>query len=143
MIDLIDGWIRTLALCAAFATALAGCGGAGEVVTDPDALPFVQCKVVLAGQDVAGAVVTFHADGEFNRRIVSAFDSENDCYRFITTVADKRTGGVPEGEYRVSVKPGRGTRARIPGRYADPKTSGLTARIVAGNNFLPPFELNP
>lgn len=123
--------------------ALAGCGGEAETATDLDALPFVQCKVVMAGKDIAGALVAFHTESAPNRRIVGVFDPENDCYRFITTVDGKRTAGVPEGEYRVTVKPGRGTRTPISSRYADPKRSELTARIVAGINFLPPFELGP
>lgn len=120
-----------------------GCGdnGAKVAVTPPDAFPFVQCKVVMAGQDVAGAIVTLHADGARDQKIVSAYDSENDCYRFVTNVDGKKMAGVPEGEYKVAVKSGKGSKTRIPEKYADPKSSGLTAKVVKGENFLPPFEL--
>jgi hypothetical protein len=122
---------------------LSGCGGADAVAPEPKSLPFVQCKVVLAGSDVAGAIVTLHAEGELNRTILGAFDSENDCYRFITNADGKMMPGVPKGRYKATVKPGRGTRMRIPARYADPKSSNLTIHVAEGINFLPPLELSP
>jgi hypothetical protein len=135
--------LQRLAFFGSVVAALAGCGSAPAAPPEPDAFPFVQCKVVMGGKDVAGAIVTFHGEGAQDQKIVSAYDSDNDCYRFTTSVDGEKKAGVPEGEYKVTVKPGRGTKAKIPGKYTDPKSSGLTAKVAKGTNFLPPFELTP
>lgn len=137
--------ILSVAFFGTMAVSLLGCGGGTKVaeIKEPEAFPFVQCKVVMAGQDVAGAVVTFHGEGAKDQKIVGAFDSENDVYRFVTNTDGKKMAGVPEGDYKVSVKPGRGTKAKIPAKYGDPGSSGLTAKVTKGENFLPPFELMP
>lgn len=136
--------VRKLAFCGLVAAVLAGCGKGEKVapIVQVDSFPFVQCKVVMGGKDVAGAIVTFHGEGA-KEKIVSAFDSENDVYRFVTSVDGKKKAGVPEGNYKVSVKPGKGSKTKIPEKYGDPKSSGLAAKIVKGENFLPPFELTP
>lgn len=137
--------IVKVSLFGMLAVSLLGCGSGAKVaeIKEPEAFPFVQCKVVMSGQDIPGAVVTFHGEGAKDQKIVGAFDSENDVYRFVTSTDGKKLAGVPEGEYKVSVKPGRGTKAKIPAKYGDPGSSGLTAKVTKGENFLPPFELIP
>ncbi|MGQ0636810.1 MAG: hypothetical protein ACT4QC_19550 [Planctomycetaceae bacterium] len=134
--------IATRAFCGFAALALwAGCGPAPVVFEDPEAYPFVQCSVKMGGKDVEGALVTFHGEGK--EKIVSAYDDETKAYRFITSVDHKKMAGVPVGEYKVSVKPGRGSKAKIPEKYQSPQSSGLTAKVAEGKNFLPAFELTP
>jgi len=95
----------------------------------------------MAGEPVEGAIVTLHAtDGQFVD-VISNYDSENNCYRFITAAAGVKKGGVPVGKYTVSVKPGPRCNRRIPAKFADPAKSGLEAEINSGENFLPAFEL--
>jgi hypothetical protein len=136
--------VRKLAFCGLVAAVLVGCGKGEKAapIVAVDAFPFVQCKVVMGGKDVAGAIVTFHREGD-KEKIVGAFDSESDVYRFVTSIDGKKKAGVPEGDYNVSVKPGKGSKTKIPEKYADPKRSGLAAKVVKGENFLPPFELTP
>jgi len=56
--------------------------------------------------------------------------------------------GAPAGEYQVTVTliPGEGRRKKekpdlLHGRYGNPKTSGLTAKVEEKSNELPPFNL--
>jgi hypothetical protein len=133
--------IQQLTCCGAVLAALVGCGGGKVVVEDPNALPFVQCKVQMGGKDVEEAIVAFHVAGDKSREIIGNYDSESNCYRFITKDGGTKKGGVPEGEYTVTVKPGPRTKMKIPAKYADPAKSDMKAQVKKGKNFLPTFEL--
>lgn len=124
-------------------TMLAGCGGGAKLpVADPDALPVVQAQVQLGDEKIADAIVEFHSKDDKSQRIVSYYDSDVcSCYQFITTASNEKKGGVPEGEYSVTVKAPPRSKIKIPAKYAKPETSGLTAVVKAGDNLLPPFEL--
>ena len=122
---------------------LVGCGpGAKIVPPDPDELPFVQCRVELAGEEIAGAQIALHSDAKPDLKIASTYDSDIETYRFITTTDGKKRGGVPAGEYKVTVKAGPKAKTPIPAKYADAKTSGLTVTIVEGKNLLKPIQMD-
>lgn len=128
--------------CGAVLTLFVGCGGGEPNITvDPEALPFVQCSFQIGGEPIEGAIVKLHAADGQAVDAMSNFDSDNDCYRFVTTVAGAKRGGVPAGNYRITVKPGPRCNHKIPAKYAVPSTSGLEAEIKPGDNLLPAFEL--
>ncbi|MCA9009024.1 MAG: hypothetical protein KDB01_04720 [Planctomycetaceae bacterium] len=124
---------------------LAGCGGSNEhnIVVDPDALPFVQCKIQMAGQTVEYAEITLQSTEGQTPEIASTYDSDNSCYRFITTMGSTKKGGVPVGTYLVAITPGPQCTATIPRKFSDPAQSGLTMEIKPGENFVPTIELTP
>jgi len=123
---------------------LSGCGeGSPPPVDEPEAYPFVQVQVKLDGKLVDNAFVTLHGAGDKSRRIVGAFDSDCDCYRFVTTEGKDKKAGVPEGEYSVAIRPGQATHVKVPSKYTKPDTSGLTVSIHDGENMLEPLELTP
>src|SRR5437868_1497832 len=118
--------IHALAWWGSVLTTLVGCGvGAPVAKVDPQALPFVQCKLQIGGQEVEDAVVQLHAKNGQNQKIVSYFDSDTNTYRFVTEEGGAKKGGAPAGEYTMSVAPGPSTTTPIPAKYSDPATSGL------------------
>ena len=132
----------SVCLCAALA-AIAGCGGGQKaVVEDPNVLPYVQCKVQLNGKDIEWAVIGLHsAGGGKSTEVTGQYDDDSSSYRFITKEGTTKRGGVPEGDYIVTVKTGQKTNTKIPAKYANPTTSGIKATIKKGNNYLEPIEL--
>ena len=119
-----------------------GCGPRIEYPKDPDALPFVQCKVEMNGALVPNAIIELHTEGIKGQNIVGMYDSEYDCYRFVTAQGDTKKAGVPEGEYVVTVKLASKGNLQIPAKYKNPSTSGLTIEVVEGDNFLEPISLS-
>lgn len=124
-----------------FLATAVGCSRGPVIEVDPDALPFVQCKFQISGKDIEDGIVSFHDPASPSLKIIGNYDSETDTYRFVTKEGNTKRGGVPQGEYKVTIKPGRGTKVKIPAKYADPAKSDLKAEIAPGSNFLPPFEL--
>jgi hypothetical protein len=144
--------IHRLIYMAAGLAFLAGCSRGSKAPVaelDPDALPKVSCNVLLGGEDVKDVVVELREQSKDAPpakgapRFLSRYDDEGGCYSFYTLQGKEKKWGVPEGEYSVLVKPVPGSKTRVPAKYADPKTSQLTAEIHAGINALPPFELTP
>lgn len=135
--------LRQAAWFGLMAAALAGCGRSGPKIKPPEyfAYPLASLSVKLSGKPVPDAIVEFHAKEGKSPSVVSHFDSEADCYKFVTIEGNEKIAGVPEGEYTVTVKPGRNTRVSIPAKYGSPQTSGLTVEVKEGNNSLPPIEL--
>jgi hypothetical protein len=142
--------IASLALLAAVSLS-AGCGGKKEVPCYP-----VSGQVLVRNQPAAGAVVILHPRSSDERiaklrpyGVVGADGRfQLNCY----TVED----GAPAGEYAVTVVWDSMTPAssessdpeaavavadRLGGRFADPKTTTLSATIKTGENALTPFEL--
>lgn len=135
--------VLQFALSGVVLAGLAGCGSGAKVIPpDPDELPFVQCKLELAGEKVPGALIALHSQAKPNLQVNSTFDSTEETYRFITTADGKKRGGVPAGEYVVTVKSAPKSKIKVPSKYADPKTSGLTVTIAAGQNFLKPIQMD-
>ncbi len=144
--------IHRLAYTAAVLIIVAGCSGRAKVPVpelDPNALPQVSCQVLLGGEKVKDAIVELRGQSKDATKandaskILSRYDDEGECYSFFTMQGKDKKWGVPEGDYAVTVRPARGSKTRIPTKYADPKTSRLTAEIHAGTNSSLSFELTP
>jgi len=75
----------------------------------------------------------------------SAVTGEDGGFRLMSF---KPGDGAPAGDYRVTViypmnryNKHQSGIDRLRGKFADPKTSGLTAKVEATSNDLPPFDL--
>jgi hypothetical protein len=101
-------------------------------------------KVLFNGEPAAGAVVMFHPlDNPSPRAIKSrGVVNPDGTYSMYTY---NENDGVPPGNYAVTVTnfPQSGGDNRLPGRYAEASTTELRARIEAGANEMPTFELIP
>jgi hypothetical protein len=125
------------------------CSGSG--------LNSVQGKVLYQGSPIAGAVVVFHPKGgnEVTAQRPSAVTREDGTF----SLATGKRAGAPAGEYAVTVVwPGEPPRKaggqplsteadepsapdRLAGRYANYKTTTLSAVVRSGRNKLEPFDL--
>lgn len=134
--------IQVCVVTCALLYSVVGCSGAKkEVAEDPNALPFVTCKIQLNGKDIENAVVELVGDRSADRKVKGVYDPESEVYKFVTLEGKERRGGVAAGEYAVSVKPGPSTKSKIPAKYADAAKSGLRIEVKPGRNNLPPIEL--
>lgn len=142
--------VRSVAWWILLAGLLSGCGGDSHPKTYP-----VTGKVVLkSGQKPAvGAIVTFHPKspvGGPGQPNPSGTVKEDGSFVLTTFRGED---GAPEGEYGVTVrwpvqtKVGLGDAGgaggdQLRGRYSDPATTRLTARVTADgpNQFV--FELD-
>jgi hypothetical protein len=127
-----------------FLTLLVGCS---SKIPEPtfdtsELLPTVICNIEMGGDVVTDAIVALHSKDGSKQEISGVFDADSDKYQFITKDGKSKQGGVPEGTYKVTVKPGPRTKAKIPAKYADPNTSDLSVDIEAGDNTLE-LELIP
>jgi hypothetical protein len=133
-----------LALLSPLFALVVGCSQAPLPKLDYEPMPSLECKFQMGDKNVEGAIVQLHSKSGKTPKIVSYYDSESDSYKFTTQLEGaKPIGGVPEGEYTVTVKPGRTTKARFSTKYADVATSGLTLQVESGENSPEPFELTP
>ena len=103
-------------------------------------------------QPATGAKVLLFPDSQQSRAkrtpIPQAVVDEHGAFRI---GCFGRDDGAPAGEYRVAIvwrdqaSPDTPHLEMPPdklkGRYRDPRTSGLTATVVEGENELPPFQL--
>lgn len=124
----------------------------------------VKGKVVVKGTPMIGGTIIFEYAGG-NRdgpkgpdgapfRVTGKINDEGT----FNLVAYPGSGGMPEGEYKVGILPTKGrtegnfldrksspaTKGKavvIPTLYADPKSSGLTARVLKSEPNEPVFEL--
>ncbi len=123
------------------------------------ALNPVKGKVLLKGQPIKGAVVTFHPKGgnEVTAQRPAGVTGDDGTFALTTGTKD----GAPAGDYTVTVlwlkapeapKGGKkiviNTEAAdadsedlLKGRYADRARSALTAEVKSGANELQPFAL--
>ncbi|MBS0266480.1 MAG: hypothetical protein JSS02_31400 [Planctomycetes bacterium] len=148
-----------LLLCACFAF-IAGCG------SSPEPLVVVRGMVLVNGQPAAGARVTFHpaeggkpvfepaktvAAGKITPPELSLMPwaiAEADGSFEVTTF--EPYDGIPAGDYLVTVswapqisggsEPEEGPD-RLPPRFQDPKTSGLSVTVEPGETELPPLKI--
>jgi hypothetical protein len=125
----------------ALALLAAACGGPDG----PKPYP-VKGVVKVNGEPAAGAMVAFYATTPFDKTIIPTAVTEEDGSFTLTTYAPK--DGAPAAEYEVAVtwpESRSGWRVgedRLRKAFADPKTSGLRARVEAkSDNDLPLFEL--
>lgn len=137
---LIWAILPALSLCA-------GCSGTGLVPTTG--------KATLKGKGIKGAVVVFHPkDATITSQRPSGVTDENGAFSLTTGPEN----GAPPGDYVVTITwpeepkaaKGKGfstenTQEEAPDRlerkYADPKTSKLTATVNSGATTVPTFEL--
>jgi hypothetical protein len=125
----------------------AGCGSSGE-----DRTPVfpVKGKVTVGGKVPERAQVVFHplADAGPNTPRPTATVGPDGTFTLSTyTEGD----GAPAGDYTVTIVWPESASAiggdadtggdRLGGRYANPKSSGLKAKVAEGQNDLPPFVL--
>jgi hypothetical protein len=107
-------------------------------------------KVTCQGQPAAGAVVFFrrHGGSAASDPLIMGIVRENGGFELVCGSLGR---GAPQGDYDVAIEwrqpsphrggPSRAGPDRLAGRYADPSHPLLRARVVAGPNDLPPFEL--
>jgi hypothetical protein len=135
-------------VCGPLFAAAIGCGADdGRVQVYP-----VTGKVVVDGQPAEGADVVFYpttpeVDGIKLPGPAGSTDA-NGVFRLRSYDPED---GAPAGEFKVTVvwpapPPPNATgvfqvKDRLGGRYANPQTSTLTARVEPGGGELPPFEL--
>ncbi len=141
--------VRRLAValtCVGLIVFAAGCSKGGRKQVYP-----VRGRVLVQGQPVAGAIVTFHppAAAPDDPRPSAQTDEQG----YFTLGSYGKDDGAPAGDYAVSVTCFRSfaaknasegdesTRNVLPPRYANPATSRLHASVSAGPNELPPLEV--
>jgi hypothetical protein len=117
----------------------AGCG-------ESEPLYPVTGKVLLDGKPAAHATVVFHPVAAKPGAVRPRAKVEPDGSFKLTTY--EANDGAPAGEYRVTVElwlsSGRGDEgptSRLPAKFANPESSGLTATVTAGPNELKPFTV--
>jgi hypothetical protein len=124
------------------------CSGGG-----PSLYP-VEGKVLLKGQPLAGATVTFWPKNDSKATPSTGFTEEDGTFKLETGAKS----GAPEGDYDVTViqskvveqKGNKGgismappdTADALKGAYANRTKSKITANVKAGANQLAPFDLN-
>jgi hypothetical protein len=109
--------------------------------------PFpVSGQVLINGKPAPSVFVTFYLDDyKGEKSIVPLGVTDADGRFLLSTYAVN--DGAPAGDYHVSArwKPsGGGMRSsedKLGGKYADPKSSSLTAHVDKGKTELKPFEL--
>jgi hypothetical protein len=137
------GWMRPALLLAGLACcAFIGCGGEQGTAK-------VSGVVTLNGQPVDGAAVGFI--GREGARLATAQTDASGKFTLyaalgknVVTIAKASANPAPptdapmemptEGEYQKMIQK---VKSEFPARYADPKTSGLSADVVEG---MPPIE---
>jgi hypothetical protein len=125
-----------------------GCGGGdGRVKVYP-----VHGKVLVKGQPASNARVVFYSaapatPNQKNPTPAGNTDANGE-FRLESYQADD---GAPAGEYRVTIvwpEPPPPSfqgmfdaKDRLRGRYSNPETSKLTAKVESGGGEIPPFDL--
>jgi len=113
----------------------------------------VQGKVLLKGQPLAGATVTFRPKQGDPKQLPSTGFTDDDGSFHLET---GKRAGAPAGDYDIIIIQSRPVAAKsdkaismepqstidaLHGAYATPAKSRLTATVKAGSNELPPFDL--
>ena len=107
----------------------------------------VRGQVFVNGKPAAGATVFLHPLGQWDTPAMKPNGKveADGSFRLSTYVSGD---GAPAGDYAVTVRWGKlnplGGKAgpnKSPGRYSDPKTSMLRARVKEVSNELEPFRL--
>jgi hypothetical protein len=108
----------------------------------------VRGKVTFKGQPIPGALVVFHSVGNDEGSAERPFAKVEPDGTFNLGTYE-HADGAPAGTYLVTVElwlsngtGDEGPTSRLPAKYANPKSSGLTATIDTGPTELQPFLLN-
>jgi hypothetical protein len=138
-----------MGLTSLFLIAFSGCGDQDN--DQVEVFP-VTGKLLVNGQPAEGASVIFYpqspdSDGK-KMPVPGGTTDANGNYQLTSYESGD---GAPAGEYNVAIiwyEPPSPNSAgpseqqdRLRGRYANPQTSRLTARVEQGGGELPPFEL--
>lgn len=111
-------------------------------------------EVKLDGKPLAGAVIVFHAVDKTNfkwEELPQGVTDQNGKFNLFTYSSND---GAPAAEYTVGIALQQAVsddgsdqvkreknRVNLPSKFADPKKSGLTARVDAKATAIPTFEL--
>jgi hypothetical protein len=117
------------------------CGEAPPAIKDKKPTFAVQGKILVDGQPLADAVVTFHPHGEAGAKVTRSY-AKTDASGSFKLSTYEPGDGAPAGRYLVTVyqdpdQPG----ASLPERYHSPATSGIVAEVKQQDNELEPFRL--
>ena len=111
----------------------------------------VKGQVLFNDSPVVGALIIFEPATKSDPNWPSATGTTDEDGKFtLTTYHDK--DGAPAGEYNVSISANGGGFKRMPlkkkaapdllkGRFSDPRTSNIHARVEEKTNNLEPFSL--
>lgn len=115
----------------------------------------VRGQVTLDGKPVANATIVFKPVDASKFKWREQPQAKSDAEGRFTVFTYESNDGAPAGDYRVGIailaaaedegsdQVRRDTSApKIPPRYGDAATSGLTAKVEAKPTELPPFELS-
>jgi hypothetical protein len=124
------------------AMGLSSCGKDGRKPTFP-----VSGQVLQGNKPVANATVILHPVEESGPDTVKPHGRTQADGTFTLTTYDG-DDGAPAGDYRVTVelwlaspRGDEGPSNRLPARFAQPGSSGLSASVPAGATELQPFHL--
>lgn len=128
---------------------LAGCESSIQQTTYP-----ASGEVKLDGKPLAGAVIVLHAVDKTNfkwEELPQGVTDQNGKFNLFTYSSND---GAPAAEYTVGIALQQAVsddgsdqvkreknRVNLPTKFADPKKSGLTARVDAKATVIPTFEL--
>jgi len=128
---------------------LPGCENSIEQKTYP-----ASGEVKLDGKPLANATIVFHAVDKTNFKwaeLPQGVTDENGKFKLFTYSSDD---GAPAAEYTVGIALYQPTnddggdqvrreknRVNLPDKFADPRTSGLKAKVEAKATVIPTFEL--
>jgi len=136
--------IKSAWLAVALLVLTPGCGRRGPVMVP------VRGKVLFNGAPTPGAIIVFHpADSSDSSTLRPSARVRDDGSFSLDT--HPLGPGAPVGEYVIAIvwyggpadsKTGDAPN-KLPARYANPESSGLTATVEKGKQNLPLFELSP
>ena len=143
-----------LALVVALALLLPGCAKQ-EFQNIRQPTHAVQGQVTLDGKPVANATIVFKPVDATKFKWREQPQAKSDAEGRFTVFTYEANDGAPAGEYRVGIAVLGGgddeggdqvrrdtSAAKVPARYADASTSGITTTVEAKPNTLPTFELS-
>lgn len=133
-----------------------GCSKSSPLPSELADLAPVSGRVSFEGKPTPGAAVEFiPANGDPSARnpVVGAIVKEDGSFKLKSVAKQTSREGAPPGEYVVTVSwtPPLNPKDResdlspemLPGKYQDPKESGLRYTVKSGKNEIPPIELTP
>ena len=148
------GVVAALIFFVVAAVVLPGCARQGFQNLRQATYP-VEGQVTLDGNPVANATVVFKPVDPTNFKWRETPQAKTDAEGRFTVFTYESGDGAPTGEYRVGIAVLGGgddeggdqarretSSVKIPQRYGDASTSGLTAKVESKPNVLVPFELS-
>jgi hypothetical protein len=136
-------WFLGIALCAIGR----GCGSSDGLVCAP-----VRGQVLMGGKPVAEAMIAFHPLGEHPAEAPRPVAYCNAEGRFTLTTLNSGDG-APPGRYAVTIELRearlvgeemvRDGQNLLPPAYGDPRRSPVQCEVIAGENAIPPIQIEP